>query len=453
MNSSTQEEPTVSRAEVHTQHSRVLEYLSSRVLGYSRRLKEASLSYDCGNLLGNHGFPTGLAMLNFGQNISGKNVHNRWVASDDRYEITALEEMSVEIAEVKFDLEVYGIDPDIHRKRVLRFAQGSSRRLGGVLHAIAVVGIYSHRIDVELDQIPEQASKRLQNAAIEVLVKSLVEDLQQVIYAHYDSDHVFGVAPEITDQSVKLQIVGNKHVVADRSESVNAGQKIPVIDVSGGQEVMHCDFHEHDDFNVVQHRFGGELSQGTPHHVEVDERHRAETPALNDNCLFIKYFRRLQDFAFGAEHHGIGKLIFDQLQTHNAVVHIGEERPGEINHVDLDPAQSQTVGQRANKFVLIVNVIESAKDQVNPDNDQSLLLQDILFVRHSDVQNNVAGRCSGCSLEPHPHPAVTFIGAFEALGCHRVGKHEKCRPVAPSGVQPLNEKVVLTIKHEFQSLS
>ena len=93
------------------------------MLGYSlRRLKEASLSYDCGNLLRNHGVPAGLAVLDFGQDIPGKNVHNRRVASDDRYEITALEEMSVEIAEVKFDLEVYCIDPDIHRKRVLRFA-------------------------------------------------------------------------------------------------------------------------------------------------------------------------------------------------------------------------------------------------------------------------------------------------------------------------------------------
>ena len=92
------------------------------MLGYSlRRLKEASLSYDYGNLLGNHGFPAGLAVLDFGQDIPGKNVHDRWVASDDRYEKTAFEQMSVKIAEMKFDLEVYGIDPDIHRKRVLRF--------------------------------------------------------------------------------------------------------------------------------------------------------------------------------------------------------------------------------------------------------------------------------------------------------------------------------------------
>src|SRR6202022_3097809 len=109
----------------------------------------------------------------------------------------------------------------------------------------------------------------------------------------------------------------------------------------------------------------------------------------------------------------------------NSVVHVGEERPGEINHVDLDTARGQTVRQRANKSVLIVNVMESAKDQVNADNAQSLLLEDILFVRHSDVQNDVARRCLGRSLEPHPHPTVTFIRAFEALGCPRIGKNEK----------------------------
>src|SRR5260370_35039955 len=108
-------------------------------------------------------------MLNFGQDVPGKNVHNRRVASDDRYEIPAFEQMSVKIAEVKFDLEVYGIDPDIHRKRGLRFTQGSSRRLGGVLHTIAVIGVYSDRLEVELNHISEQASKRFQNAAIEFL--------------------------------------------------------------------------------------------------------------------------------------------------------------------------------------------------------------------------------------------------------------------------------------------
>src|SRR5258708_5832305 len=98
-------------------------------------------------------------MLDSGQDIPGKNVHNRRVASGDRHEITAFEEMSVKVAQMKFDLEVYGIDPDVHGKRVLRLTQGRSRRLGGVLHAIAVIGVYSHRIDVELDQISEQASE------------------------------------------------------------------------------------------------------------------------------------------------------------------------------------------------------------------------------------------------------------------------------------------------------
>ena len=85
------------------------------------RLKEAPLSDDRGNLFGNHGFPTGLSVLDFSQNIPRKNVHNCRVTSGDRYEITALKEVSVKIAKVKFDLEVYGIDPDIHSKRVLGF--------------------------------------------------------------------------------------------------------------------------------------------------------------------------------------------------------------------------------------------------------------------------------------------------------------------------------------------
>ncbi|MEA3206896.1 MAG: hypothetical protein QOG92_2625, partial [Verrucomicrobiota bacterium] len=44
---------------------------------------------------------------------------------------------------------------------------------------------------------------------------------------------------------------------------------------------------------------------------------------------------------------------------------------------------------------------------------------------HSDVENDVTRRRIGSGFEPDPHPAVRFVGAFEAFRGYGVRKNKE----------------------------
>ena len=61
------------------------------------------------------GLPTDLAALNLSQDIAGEDIHNRGIEAHDRSNITAFHEVSVKIPQIKRDLQIGRIDPDICR--------------------------------------------------------------------------------------------------------------------------------------------------------------------------------------------------------------------------------------------------------------------------------------------------------------------------------------------------
>ena len=73
----------------------------------------------------------------------------------------------------------------------------------------------------------------------------------------------------------------------------------------------------------------------------------------------------MHDFARGREHGRVGKPLFDELQAHQAVVHLGEGRARKLDHVDFDPAAAQIVHQRRDQVRGIVRIVECAIDQVH----------------------------------------------------------------------------------------
>ena len=55
-----------------------------------------------------------------------------------------------------------------------------------------------------------------------------------------------------------------------------------------------------------------------------------------------------------------------KLEAHQTFIHVGEEWPGEVNHVYLDAIHREVAGKLADKLVLIVQTIKRPKDLVDP---------------------------------------------------------------------------------------
>src|ERR1700722_5173749 len=94
------------------------------------------------------------------------------------------------------DSHILRVDQYVRRDRVSRLAV----RTG--INDVPLVRLLLHRIDIKLDGVPKESSKRLQYSSLQILVVFLIEHLQQIIDPQRDTDHFLGVAPEIGSESV-----------------------------------------------------------------------------------------------------------------------------------------------------------------------------------------------------------------------------------------------------------
>ena len=123
-------------------------------------------------------------------------------------------------------------------------AAAAQRAVGLAAGQVAVVGILPHRVDVEFHRMAEHAAHRLENAALEVLVVFLVEDLEEVVDAHGHADHLLRIAAEVGDQPVELGIVRDERREADVPEHVDAGEEVIGVKVAVREQVVHRDLHQ-----------------------------------------------------------------------------------------------------------------------------------------------------------------------------------------------------------------
>src|SRR5207249_12220307 len=124
-----------------------------------------------------------------------------------------------------------------------------------------------------------------------------VEHLEEVVDTHCDADHLFCVSAKIRSESVELQVIGNQDVISNCGQSVHSVQEILLIDVPGSKQVVHRDLHQDNHVDTFECRFLQKLGQRTSQHVFVYESHGPKTAAFNDDRLFVKNRRGLQDFA------------------------------------------------------------------------------------------------------------------------------------------------------------
>ena len=196
-----------------------------------------------------------------------------------------------------------------------------------------------------------------------------------------------------------------------------------------------------------------EESFGAIQHVVCHMGDRTEAAALDENGSFVERVRGLHDLAVGAEQCGAGQLLHDELEAHDAVVHIGERRPRETDHIHFNAAGLQVIKQRANEPSGVL-VIESCPiDEIHAGDAQRLLLEKVLGVKHADMNNNVAEICMGSVLEAKAHPTMRLIMPAKASGGHRISKNKETPCVAGCGAKALDEESLLVSKHRFQALA
>ena len=195
------------------------------------------------------------------------------------------------------------------------------------------------------------------------------------------------------------------------------------------------------------------LGRGAVEHVDIDVRHRPEATPLHHDRLLVQDLGRLEHLMVGPEHHGVGQAVLHEVQRHQAVVHFLESRAAELQHVDFDPVGPDVVDQGLDQLAQILAVVKCAVDQIASDDAEGFLLQDLLLVPHPDVEHDFARLAQGLGLEADAHPAVGLVRAFEILGRDRVGEDEEGRILAPQGLQPLDQQLVLVVEHGRKPLA
>ena len=195
-----------------------------------------------------------------------------------------------------------------------------------------------------------------------------------------------------------------------------------------------------------------ELGGGTIQHVDVHVGDGAKAAAFDENGLFIEHFRRLENLATGAEHHGVGEAVLDEGERHEAIVDGREGRASELEHIHLDAGGREIIEEGSDELARVRVVIERPVDGIDADNTEGLLLQNIFFVPHAHVQDDVAGRATGRGLKTNTQPAVGLVRALEISRRDCVGENKKGRPLAPLLREARDQQIVFVVQHERETL-
>lgn len=232
-------------------------------------------------------------------------------------------------------------------------------------------------------------------------------------------------------------------------------------------------FHEHHGRFALHLRLALELFLGALKHAEHHVRDGPKAAALDEHGLLVKHFTGNHRLADGGEHRGIGQVLFDQLQTHQPVVHAGETRPGEVDHVHLKArlacgislpahvfsrhpipqAKGEIVHERADQCFRLAMQVKRAVDQIHADDPQRFLFADVFLVEQADVDDDFRRTIAWPGLETHAEPAVAFLLPGEAVRGDRVREHEEGAFVAARLIEALAEQIEFIIQHRLQPLA
>ncbi len=215
-------------------------------------------------------------------------------------------------------------------------------KVGGHLQLVgsdnrACAGIQA-RIGVDLQVVLEQPAERLEDAAGQVVIVPFLEDLAQGRHPHGEADRFCGVVLEEVGQPVELAVVGDQDRPAQGTEDVDAVEEVALVDGVVLEQVVQGHLGDDQDLLSLVARLLLESALSAVEHVHRDIGHGPETAAEEEDRAFVQGFRRLNDFSARGEHRRSGEAALDELQAHQAVVHVGERRAREFDHIDFEGA-------------------------------------------------------------------------------------------------------------------
>ena len=221
-----------------------------------------------------------------------------------------------------------------------------------------------HRINVELEPALKHAPERLEDSAFEIEIIFLVENFEQARHAHDEADHLVRVTRQIGRQPIVFAKLRDQNRPPERAQNIHARQKIRVIQLPFGEQVLQRHFHQHHQIFLARLALLQENAARAVQHVVGRVGDRPKTSALDQDRLFIEHLRRLHGLAIGREHDRIRQALAHQLQTHQPVVHLRVSRTGKLDHVHLDAVLGQILLERRDQLFRLL-MIERAVKQIH----------------------------------------------------------------------------------------
>ena len=233
-----------------------------------------------------------------------------------------------------------------------------------------------HRVDEELEVVLEQPPEGLEDAAGQLQVVVLVEQVDEARDAHHDADALGRSRLQVGGEPVVLEVVGDQHRHAAGGEQVGAGEEVAPVDVAAaGQQVAHRELGQR------QHRLAGdrrvllELLQRALEHVDVDDVGGRKLPRSTSTACLCSTSDGCSTAPSGPNIAAPRQPELHQLQGHQPVVDAAELDAAELDHVDLDAAGGQPVEQARDDLLGLVMLEERAVQQVDADDAERLLLE------------------------------------------------------------------------------
>ena len=170
----------------------------------------------------------------------------------------------------------------------------------------------------------------------------------------------------------------------------DAGQEVGIVEPAIGEQVVHRDFHQHDDVLPLHRRLLDELRRGAVEHVDIDVRDGPKTATFDEDGHFVEHLGGLEDVALGPEHDGVGEAAVDEVERHQPVVDLGERRAAEPEHVDLDPVGGEVVEEGRDELAWILVIVARAVDEVHADNAEGLLRPEMYSTARIQIGTGMA---------------------------------------------------------------
>ena len=169
--------------------------------------------------------------------------------------------------------------------------------------AVNFKGFLLDGVAIDTEVFLKKYTEGFEDAAIEVFVVFLFENISQIIEPEHQADRFFDQSSQVGRQSIIFKIIGHQYSVATGINHLDPGDKIIMVDFILPAKASQGEFHEHMKFCRVHIFSGNKLGLGFFQHIHIHIGEWPETTPFNQAGMFVEFFRSLNHKSFFIEHH------------------------------------------------------------------------------------------------------------------------------------------------------